>query len=128
VTRTDFISRWAERAEELGRLGASVDGRRIISEFLAELECLFRGEESDSLTLAQAAQYSGYSADHIARSIRQGVIKNAGHHGRPRVRRGDLPRKPAVLRNELPEPILAAENKRQIALSVVTSTHERHDG
>ena len=128
MTRTEFISKWAQRAEELGRLSASVDGRRLISEFLAELERLFREEESEMLTLEQAAEYSGYSADHIARSIRHGSIENAGERGRPRVRRGDLPRKSGALRNEMPEPILAVNTRRQIAQSVVTSTHERHDG
>ena len=128
MTRAEFVCRWAQRAEELGRLSASVDGRRLISEFLAELERLFREEESEMLTLEQAAEYSGYSADHIARSIRHGSIENAGERGRPRVRRGDLPRKSGALRNEMPEPILAGNTRRQIAQSVVTSTHERHDG
>ena len=67
MTRTEFIGKWAQRAEELGRLSASVDGRRLISEFLEELERLFREEECEILTLEEAAQYSGYSADHIAR-------------------------------------------------------------
>lgn len=128
MTRTEFIGKWAQRAEELGRLSASVDGRRLISEFLAELERLFLEEECEILTLEEAAQYSGYSADHIARSIRHGSIENAGRLGRPRVRRGDLPRKPGALRKEIPEPILAVNTRRQIAQSVVTSTHERHDG
>lgn len=128
MTRTEFIGKWAQRAEELGRLSASVDGRRLISEFLAELERLFREEESDILTLEQAAQYSGYSADHIGRSMRRGSIENVGERGRPRVRRGDLPRKSGALRNEMHEPILAVNTRRQIAQSVVTSTHERHDG
>jgi hypothetical protein len=128
MTRAEFVCRWAQRAEELGRLSASVDGRRLISEFLAELERLFREEESEMLTLEQAAEYSGYSADHIARSIRHGSIENVGQRGRPRVRRGDLPRKSGALRNEMPDPILAVNTRRQIAQSVVTSTHERHDG
>ena len=128
MTRAEFITKWAERAEELGRLRASVDGHRIISEFLTELERLFRDEESDILTLDEAAEYSGFSADHIGRSIRRGSIENVGQRGRPRVRRGDLPRKPGGLRNEMPEPILAVNTRRQIAQSVVTSTHERHDG
>jgi len=128
MTRAELVCRWAQRAEELGRLSASVDGRRLIAEFLAELECLFREEESDILTLAEAARYSGYSVDHLGRSLRSGSIENVGQRGRPRVRRGDLPRKPGALRNEMPEPILAVNTRRQIAQSVVTSTHERHDG
>jgi hypothetical protein len=128
MTRIEFVGRWNERAQELKRLAASVDGHQVISEFLAELECLFREEESDILTLAEAARYSGYSVDHLGRSLRRGSIENVGQLGRPRVRRGDLPRKPGALRNEMGEPILGVNTRRQIAQSVVTSTHERHDG
>ena len=128
MTRAELVCRWSQRAEELGRLSANVDGRRLISEFLADLERLFREEESDILTLAEAARYSGYSVDHLGRSLRRGSIENVGQLGRPRVRRGDLPRKSSALRNEMPEPILGVNTRRQIAQSVVTSTHERHDG
>lgn len=124
MTRAEFIGRWSQRGDELKRLSASVDGHRVISEFLTELELLFLEEESEILTLEQAARYSGYSPDHLARSVRAGSIANAGRKGQPRVRRGDLPRKPAAL------PQLATEDmfaRRQIARSVVTSTHERDD-
>jgi hypothetical protein len=128
MTRTELLNRWAQRAEEFQRVAAMVNGHRVISELIAELEILFREEESEILTLEQAADNSGYSVDHLARSLRSGAIPNAGRKGQPRVRRGDLPRKPTALRNEMHEPILAVNTRRQIAQSVVTSTHERHDG
>ena len=128
MTRTELLTRWAQRAAEFQRVTAMVDGHLVISELIAELETLFREEESETLTLEQAADNSGYSVDHLARSLRSGAIPNAGRKGQPRVRRGDLPRKPAALRNEMHEPILAVNTRRQIAQSVVTSTHERHDG
>jgi len=105
-----------------------VDGHQIIAGFLSELENLFREEDSEILTLEQAAEYSAYSVDHLARSLRSGAIPNAGRKGQPRVRRGDLPRKSGALRNQMLEPILAVNTRRQIAQSVVTSKHERHDG
>lgn len=45
----------------------------------------------ERLTLDEAALRSGYSADHLARLIRDGRLPNAGRHGAPRVRAGDLP-------------------------------------
>jgi hypothetical protein len=128
MTRIELLNRWAQRAAEFQRVAAMVDGHRVISDLISELESLFREEESEILTLRQAADNSGYSVDHLARSLRSGAVPNAGRKGHPRVRRGDLPRKVGALRNEMPEPILAVNTRRQIAQSVVTSTHERHDG
>jgi hypothetical protein len=45
------------------------------------------------LTLAEAAQLSGYSTDHLGRLIREGKVPNAGRPGAPRIARKDLPRK-----------------------------------
>lgn len=45
------------------------------------------------LTLTEAATESGYSAAHISRMLAEGRIENVGVENRPRVRRGDLPRK-----------------------------------
>jgi hypothetical protein len=45
--------------------------------------------------MEEAARESGYSAEHLGRLIRTGRIPNAGRRSAPRVRRGDLPAKPA---------------------------------
>lgn len=47
MTRLEFLGRWTQRADELKHFGASVDGHHVISEFLGELERLFREEEYD---------------------------------------------------------------------------------
>lgn len=49
------------------------------------------------LTLAEAARESGYSTDQLSRLIREGKLVNVGRKGAPRVRRGDLPKKPGGL-------------------------------
>ena len=132
---TPFLDDTNRASESLVCTGGGVqargrDGRwaPVVSELITELETLFREEKSDILTLSEAALYSGYSVDHLGRSLRRGSIENVGARGRPRVRRGDLPRKSGALRNEMSEPIVAVNTRRQIAQSVVTSTHERHDG
>lgn len=128
MAREEFLHRWSARAADLERYSAQVNGARLISEILGELESIFGEEDAEVLTLREAAEISGYSLDHLARSLRTGAIPNAGRKGQPRIRRSHLPRKAAALRNELPEPIVAVNTRRQIAQSVVTSRHERHDG
>lgn len=46
------------------------------------------------LTPRQAAKESGYTADHLRDLLRQGKLPNVGEENAPRIRRGDLPRKP----------------------------------
>ena len=47
---------------------------------------------SELLTLAEAAEETGFSVDHLGRLLREGKILNAGRKGAPRIRRTDLPR------------------------------------
>ena len=125
MTRSELVQSWLARAQQFKRLSAMVDGHRLISEMITDLELLFREEESEILTLEEAAKWSGYSSDHLARSLRRGAIPNAGRKGQPRIRRGDLPRKPGALQQFESEDMFA---RRQIALSVVTSKKESNDG
>jgi hypothetical protein len=62
-----------------------------------QLEAAFRANAQDSLTLAEAERESGYSRQHLARMVRKGTLTNVGRPRSPRVRRGDLPRKPRRL-------------------------------
>ena len=62
-----------------------------------QLEAAFRAGAQDSLTLAEAERESGYSRQHLARMVRHGALTNIGRPRSPRVRRGDLPRKPRRL-------------------------------
>ena len=120
MDRTELVARWVERGELLKRLGGFVDGQRLISEMLADVESAFRTEEAELLNLKEAAEVSGLSADHLGRLIRTGRLPNLGQRHRPRVRRGDLPQKPRGLRPEPASPFLR-NSRRQIAESVVNS-------
>jgi hypothetical protein len=51
---------------------------------------------SEELTIAEAAQESGYSGQHLRALLAAGEIPNAGRKGRPRITRQDLPRKASV--------------------------------
>ncbi len=71
------------------------------------------------LTLSQAARESGYGADHIARLVRQGKIRNAGRPHAPRIRRADLPRKAGALTPAATRRI----NRVQVARSLIDPWH-----
>jgi hypothetical protein len=58
------------------------------------MERAMRDRADERLTLAQAALRSGYSAEHLARLVREGRLPNAGRRGSPRIRAGDLPVRP----------------------------------
>jgi hypothetical protein len=123
MTRSELLDRWVERRDQLKRYGALVDGARLVDDLITDLEQLLREEDADLLSLSEAAATSGYSADHLSRLIRTGKLENHGRSPRPRVRRGDLPRKPHALRPEPPSPFLTT-SRRQIAMSVVNSETE----
>lgn len=90
----DLRQRWATRRDELARLGAQVDGAKVIEEFLSDLKVNVECEGNELLSISQAAILSGYSAEHLARSVRQGRIANSGRKHKPLIRRNDLPQKP----------------------------------
>ena len=72
----------------------------------------FQGEE---LSLKEAAEESGYSEAHMQRLIAEGSIPNAGRKHKPKVRRGDLPKK--VARSSGPG--VASSVKRRATLSAL---------
>lgn len=105
---------WRAHAAELRRYGAELQAH-VLEAVADELEDALQGEADALLTLEQAAEESGYSADHLGREVREGRIPNAGRRHAPRLRRGDLPRKPGALRSAPPIGI----SRVQIARSVV---------
>lgn len=84
---------WREEADRLReRYGA--DRLARLSEVHArELEKLLNLGLDEELTLAEAAEVSGYSKSHLRHLVSDGEIPNAGRKGRPRIRRADLPMK-----------------------------------
>lgn len=74
---------------------------------VARIEEAWSEWHAEQLTVAQAAAESGYSEPHLRRLLAESRIENAGSEGRPRIRRGDLPRKHA--RNSAADVDLADE-------------------
>jgi hypothetical protein len=59
----------------------------------ARLDAELIAADGEALTLSEAAKESGYSPDHLRHMVAGGTLENAGTKGRPRIRRGELPKK-----------------------------------
>lgn len=92
-TPTDLPAQWRTRAVELRRWGADDGVARAWERAAAELEASQRRDEEELLTLTEAANVGGYTADSLGRMMRKGKLANAGRKNAPRVRRGDVPMK-----------------------------------
>jgi hypothetical protein len=98
------------------RRGQEQEAKRTES-FVSDVEVALQRHRSDTLTLAQAAEETGYSKEHLGRMVREGKISNAGEKHSPRVHRGDLPQK-ISLSSPSPDSHLSRE---QIVRSVITT-------
>ncbi len=58
-----------------------------------DLEQTVREYELEALTLERAAVESGYSYSALQKQVAAGQLNNVGEPNKPRIRRGDLPRK-----------------------------------
>ena len=124
MTPDGFVEKWASEALQLRRRRALVDGAALLDDVLADFAALTTAVADELLNLRQAAQESGYSADHLGRLVREGRICNSGRPHSPRVRRCDLPQKASVLRVAATRLSLLGATPGQIARAVVTSQSE----
>jgi hypothetical protein len=90
----ELAIRWREDAELFDRYH---DPRlaAVCRDHAEALEAALRTEGEHLLTLTEASRESGYSPDRLRHLVADGTIPNAGRRGSPRIRRVDLPRKPA---------------------------------
>ena len=121
----DLASEWREKAKEFHQHAldavAAAYGRCA-----DQLEEALEEDSSALLDLQQAAQESGYSADHLGRLVREGRIPNSGRAGAPRIARRDLPRKAS----EVAQPRRRRETtNRQVVQSIIAkeSRNGSHD-
>ena len=86
----NLAAAWCAEVEHLRHRGL-VDAARVVESLAVEL--VERAERwlSEDLTLAEAAENSSLSYSTLQHLVRSGELRDAGHRGRPRVRRGDLP-------------------------------------
>ena len=128
-TLNAFRDRWLMRRDELRRLRALVDGAALCEALLADLDATVRAEDGVALSLRDAAHLCGYSADHLGRLVRAGILPNAGRRNAPRVRLADLPRRAGASESD-DDLTLARHSIRsrvQIARSVLSSKSRDQD-
>lgn len=65
----------------------------LLEQVAGDLEAEGEAHLSERLTIAEAAEESGYSESRLYHLVSEGTIPNAGESGSPRIRRADLPRK-----------------------------------
>ena len=99
ATGSSLPERWRQEAGVLRRRGAANQADALES-CADELEAWERERALEALTLEDAERESGYSYSALEKMVRRGELENVGEKGRPRVRRGDLPRK---VRREAPD-------------------------
>lgn len=92
-------AQWRREAALLRRRGAAAQAETLES-CAVELEAWEHQRALETLTLEEAEHESGYSYSALEKMVRRGELENVGEKGRPRVRRGDLPRK---VRHEAPD-------------------------
>ncbi|OLD37661.1 MAG: hypothetical protein AUI57_10060 [Candidatus Rokubacteria bacterium 13_1_40CM_2_68_8] len=92
MTRNDLAGRWRADAAVLRRRGADQHAA-VLESCAADLEAWARERDLEALTLEQAERESGYSYSALQKMVAAGRLRNVGESHRPRVRRGDLPKK-----------------------------------
>lgn len=92
MTTEQLVAHWRQQAATYARDGQP--GAQLLDRVARELEEALATSEGAVVALNDAARISGYTADHLGRLVRNGQLVNHGTRHRPRVRLGDLPRKP----------------------------------
>jgi len=93
VTLGEVRDQWRADAEILRRRGCE-EAARLLESCAGDLDACLAVGDGETLSLAEAARESGYSAGHLRWLIGQGRLRDVAQSGPARVRRGDLPRKP----------------------------------
>src|SRR5205807_3968361 len=97
--------KWRADAAVLRHRGAELQAV-VLEQCATELEAYERERGLEALTLEAAAAESGYSYSALQKLVAAGTLANVGDKHKPRVRRGELPRKAGRVRRD-GEPDLA---------------------
>ena len=111
-----LAARWKSEADTVEQRYADKASARLLRTVAAELVEVLREEADELLTLAEAADASGYASDTLRHRLSNGSIPNAGVSGKPRIRRGDLPTKPGANMNA------DEDEAKRAALSILTAS------
>ncbi|MBI4502916.1 MAG: helix-turn-helix domain-containing protein [Gemmatimonadetes bacterium] len=93
-TINTLVEAWRAEAEHYARDGALVRGDLLLLRVADEMERALGQAALEALVVKDAAAEARVSPGTIRRWLREERLPNVGTKGRPRVRRGDLQRKP----------------------------------
>jgi hypothetical protein len=71
-------------------MGVQVNAAALVRDLVSSLRTIRESSLDEPLSLTEAANRTGYSADHIGRLVREGTLPNAGRKHAPKVRARDL--------------------------------------
>jgi len=117
------LQRWRDDAARL-RTYRNDRQAEFLEDRAAEVEAALAEAENELLSLVEAAEVSRYTPDSLGRLVRAGRLTNHGRPNAPKVRRGDLPRKPS-LSGRPAGPKLLGASRRQVAQAITTSSSGR---
>lgn len=86
----EIMARWEQRRQDAQRFGSLVRLDAVADEVISTLRELKSADETEALTLSEAALQCGYHPDSIARLIRKGRLTNVGAAHHPRVLQCEL--------------------------------------
>lgn len=95
IALQNLVKEWQTEAERIRRRYQDESLAGLCEAHARELDAAMRRSLDEEVTLADAAELSGYSKSHLRRLMDDGTIPNVGERGAPRVRVRDLPFKPA---------------------------------
>ena len=93
MTPSDLAGAWRGEAERLRTRYGRDDLAALAEAHADELEEAIREAEDELLSPAEAARESGYSERRLRELRTEGRLVDYGEPGRPRYRRGELPRR-----------------------------------
>jgi hypothetical protein len=117
----ELADKWATEAKTLRERYYDDKGAKMCEDKRAELLQTISNALSATLNLTQAGKESGYHPGHLGRLVKEGKLKNYGSPLRPKVRRGDLPRKPRNPLRESDAIQSVGTTRPEIARAVVNS-------
>lgn len=90
----ELAATWRNRAAGLKPYAPSA--AQAYADAAAELELRLQTSDDVKLKLRPAARECGFTAEHLGRMVRDGLLRNYGRKNAPLVRRGDLPKKATI--------------------------------
>lgn len=121
---------WREIAANARECLGDTRAGHIIDWLTADMERFARELDVELLSPEEAAAWSGFSVDHLARLCREGKLRNYGRKGRPLYARSELPRKASrtsALRSSQRSDIVPG-TRQQIAQAAITPFVGGRDG